>query len=69
MALKWVRRNIGSFGGDPDRVTIFGESAGGWSVNYQLLSEQGKGLFQNAIVQERLFICPNAQHSLFTSEG
>ena len=50
-ALKWVNKNIEAFGGDPQQVTIFGESAGGWSVNYQLASHKNKGLFQAAIIQ------------------
>ncbi len=50
-ALRWVRRNILSFGGDPDRVTIFGESAGGLSVHSQLASPGSAGLFQRAIVE------------------
>ena len=50
-ALRWVRRNIGAFGGDPTRVTIFGESAGGLSVYSQLASPTAAGLFQRAISQ------------------
>ena len=50
-ALHWVQRNIVRFGGNPRRVTIFGESAGGLSVHSQLASPGSKDLFQRAIVQ------------------
>ena len=50
-ALKWVRRNIAAFGGNPRNVTIFGESAGGVSVGCLLASPLAKGLFHRAIMQ------------------
>ena len=54
-ALRWVQRNIGQFGGDPDNVTIAGESAGGLSVLAQMVSPGARGLFQRAIVQSGTF--------------
>ena len=49
--LQWVRRNIAAFGGNPSDVTIFGESAGGRSVNALLVSPLSKGLFHKAIIE------------------
>ncbi|MFI4886433.1 MAG: carboxylesterase/lipase family protein [Steroidobacterales bacterium] len=50
-ALRWVRRNAASFGGDPRNVTIFGESAGGMSVNALLMTPLARGLFAKAIIE------------------
>lgn len=50
-ALQWVKDNIAAFGGDPDRVTIFGQSAGGVSVRMLLTSPLSQGLFHRAIIQ------------------
>ncbi|XP_015597183.1 esterase E4 [Cephus cinctus] len=48
-ALRWIKKNIASFGGDPDSVTITGYSAGSWSVTLHMISPMSKGLFHRAI--------------------
>ena len=50
-SLKWVQKNIAAFGGDPNNVTIFGQSAGGRSVTWLMVSDAARGLFHKAIAQ------------------
>jgi len=50
-ALRWVHRNIASFGGDPGDVTLFAESAGAWSACYLMVSPGSEGLYQRIILQ------------------
>lgn len=49
--IAWVKRNIANFGGDPDNITIFGQSAGGFSVLAQMCSPKTEGLFQKGIIE------------------
>lgn len=57
-ATRWVKRNIAAFGGNPENITIGGQSAGGMSVCAQMTSPQNEGLFQRAIVQSGTFVNP-----------
>ena len=66
-ALRWVQRNIASFGGNPHNVTIFGESAGGLSTLSQVASPQARGLFERAIVESGSYNLTQA--SLATAEA
>jgi len=51
LALRWVQDHIAAFGGDPQRVTLFGQSAGGASINFHLMSNGSQSLFRNAIIE------------------
>ncbi len=58
LALQWVRKNIGGFGGDPTRITIFGESAGAMSVGAHLVAPGSRGLFSNALMESNPYGVP-----------
>lgn len=57
-ALRWIRKNISAFGGDPNNITIFGESAGAWSVSALMASPLAHGLFQKAIGESGSMLGP-----------
>lgn len=58
LAIQWVRSNIAAFGGDPNSITVFGESAGGASVHFHLISDFSRGLFHRAIIQSGSVLAP-----------
>lgn len=72
-ALRWIQTNIGAFGGDPENVTIAGESAGGLSVMYLMATPQARGLFQRAIAQSAYMLSTpelrSSRHGGPTAEG
>lgn len=68
-ATRWVKQNIAAFGGDPDNVTIFGESAGGLSVLSNLASPVAAGLFNRAIAESGIYDGPLVFPSLGAAES
>ncbi|XP_052022984.1 pyrethroid hydrolase Ces2e-like isoform X2 [Apodemus sylvaticus] len=69
-ALRWVKQNIANFGGNPDSVTLFGQSAGGTSVSFHVISPMSQGLFHRAIMESGVALLPlflsNSTEMVFT---
>ncbi|XP_075549121.1 cholinesterase-like isoform X2 [Dermacentor variabilis] len=68
LALRWIQENIVNFGGDPKRVTLFGESAGGWSIAYHAISPMARLLFHRGIVQSAGVLVQQLADSFSTAE-
>ena len=68
-ALQWVQRNVAAFGGDPARVTLFGESAGGFSTCVHYVSDRTSGLFHAAIAESGLCGSKIAEPTLAVAEA
>jgi len=68
-ALQWVKQNIAQFGGDPDNVTIFGQSGGGGKVTSLMNAPSAKGLFQKAIVQSGSYLSSFTEKSIAQKIG
>jgi para-nitrobenzyl esterase len=64
-ALRWVRENIDSFGGDSSRITLFGQSAGAASICYLMVNPLAKGLFQRAVAQSAPLWIRNVDHPMY----
>ncbi len=67
--LKWVKRNIQAFGGDPGNITIAGQSAGGGSVLSQMVCKENKGLFQKAVIMSGMIGNPYEREFVFSPES
>lgn len=69
-ALRWIKRNISGFGGDPDNVTIFGESAGSASCTFLPLIEGSEGLFKRIIAQSaNVAYCDTMEHGMHVTQN
>lgn len=64
LGLQWVKENIKNFNGDPNNITLFGESAGSASTHFMMLSPLAEGLFQKAILMSGTVLCPWAMSPL-----
>lgn len=69
-SLRWVQQNIANFGGNPDCVTLFGQSAGSTSVSFHVVSPMSQGLFHRAIMESGVALLPlfisNSSETVFT---